>query len=360
MDKRGSNMIEDIYRRSIAGEITKEDALKLVDSNPFQLFDTADRLRKEIAGNEVTFVTNKAIDITDHCMIGCAFCSFRDHIGYEMTTDEILGSIREAKEIGATEICLFGGIMPHMTVDYYCDLISAIKSEYDICLHALSPVEIYQTAKSSEMTTRGALKALKKAGMDTMTGASAEILVDSVREKICPQKVTTAQWVDIIKEAHNLSIPTTSTIMYGSVETWEDRIDHLMILRDIQRETEGFTELVPLTFLNQNNELGHVSEASGMDDLKMHAIARVILGRDIPNIQVSWVKMGLRTSQIALCCGANDLGGTMMEDKISVAAGASYGEYLPQKQMITTIEAIGRIPVERTTTYERVLNYTKN
>ncbi|AEG17210.1 5-amino-6-(D-ribitylamino)uracil--L-tyrosine 4-hydroxyphenyl transferase CofH [Methanobacterium paludis] len=347
--------MEDIYTRSLNGEITKEDALKLVDSNPFELFDVADRLRREIVGDEVTFVANKAIDITDHCMIGCTFCSFRDHIGYEMTTDEILQSINEAKEVGATEICLFGGIMPHMTVDYYCDLISAIKSKFDICLHALSPVEIYQTAKSSEMTTIEALKALKKAGMDTMTGASAEILVDSVREKICPKKVSTEEWVNIIKEAHSLGIPTTSTIMYGSVETWEDRIDHMLILRDIQRETQGFTELVPMTFLNQNNELGQVSEgASGMEDLKMHALARVILGRDMPNIQVSWVKLGIRTSQIALCCGANDLGGTMMEDKISIAAGASYGEYMPREKMVETVEAIGRIPVERTTTYERV------
>ncbi|MCE7699154.1 MAG: 5-amino-6-(D-ribitylamino)uracil--L-tyrosine 4-hydroxyphenyl transferase CofH, partial [Methanobacterium paludis] len=315
--------MEDIYKRSLNGEITKEDALKLVDSNPFELFDVADRLRREIVGDEVTFVANKAIDITDHCMIGCTFCSFRDHIGYEMTTDEILQSINEAKEVGATEICLFGGIMPHMTVDYYCDLISAIKSKFDICLHALSPVEIYQTAKSSEMTTREALKALKKAGMDTMTGASAEILVDSVREKICPKKVSTEEWVNIIKEAHSLGIPTTSTIMYGSVETWEDRIDHMLILRDIQRETQGFTELVPMTFLNQNNKLGQVSGgASGMEDLKMHALARVIFVRYMPNIQVSWVKLGIRTSQIALCCGAHDLGGTMMEDKISIAAGA--------------------------------------
>ena len=347
--------MENIYERSINGNIKKEDALKLVNSNPFKLFDVADRLRREIVGDEITFVANKAIDITDHCMIGCAFCSFRDHIGYEMTTNEILQSIKEAKEVGATEICLFGGIMPHMTVDYYCDIIRAIKSEFDICLHALSPVEIYQTAKSSEITTREALEALKKAGMDTMTGASAEILVDSVREKICPKKVSTAEWVNIIKEAHSLGIPTTSTIMYGSVETWEDRIDHMLILRDIQRETHGFTELVPMTFLNQNNKLGQVSEgASGMDDLKMHALARVIFGRDMPNIQVSWVKLGIRTSQIALCCGANDLGGTMMEDKISIAAGASYGEYMPREKMVETIEAIGRIPVERTTIYERV------
>lgn len=348
-------MMEDVYQRSLDGEITKEDALKLVDANPFELFDVANRLRQEIVGDDVTFVANKAIDITDHCMIGCKFCSFRDHVGYEMTTEEILKSIEEANELNATEICLFGGIMPHMTVDYYCDLIKAIKSEYDIGLHALSPVEIYQTAKLSGVTTKEALKALKKAGMDTMTGASAEILVDSVREKICPKKVTTHEWVDIIKEAHQLGIPTTSTIMYGSIESWKDRIEHLFILRDIQRETHGFTELVPMTFLGLNNKLGQKSAgASGMEDLKVHAISRVILGRDMPNIQVSWVKMGIRASQIALCCGANDLGGTMMEDKISVAAGASYGEYMPREKMRETAEAIGRVPVERNTVYERV------
>lgn len=347
--------MEDIYERSLEGDITKEDALKLVDANPFQLFDVADRLRKEIVGDEVTFVANKAIDITDHCMIECEFCSFRDHIGYEMSVDEIVESVGQSQNIRATEICLFGGVMPHMTVDYYCDIIKAIKSKYDICLHALSPVEIYHTAKVSDMTTFEALKALKEAGMDTMTGASAEILVDSVREKICPKKVSTQEWVDIIKEAHKLGIPTTSTIMYGSVETWEDRIDHLMILRDIQRETHGFTELVPMTFLGLNNNLGQDTlGASGMDDLKIHAISRIIMGRDMPNIQVSWVKLGLRTTQIALCCGANDFGGTMMEDKISVAAGASYGEYMPREKIVEVIEAIGRVPVERTTTYERV------
>ena len=350
--------MDDIYERSLDGDITKEDALKLIDANPFELFDVADRLRKEIVGDDITFVANKAIDITDHCMIECEFCSFRDHIGYEMTVDEIIESVGNSQSINATEICLFGGIMPHMTIDYYSDIIRAIKSEYNICLHALSPVEIYQTAKNSDMSTFEALKALKNAGMDTMTGASAEILVDSVREQICPNKVSTKQWVDIIKEAHGLGIPTTSTIMYGSIETWSDRIDHIMILRDIQRETHGFTELVPLTFLGMNNTLGLQSNgASGMDDSKIHAISRVILGRDMPNIQVSWVKLGIRTSQIALCCGANDLGGTMMEDKISVAAGASYGEYLSRQEIIETIKAIGRTPVERNTIYEQIKKY---
>jgi len=347
--------MEDIYQRSLDGDIDKEDALKLLESNPFQLFELADRLRKEIVGDEVTFVVNRNIDITDQCMIECDFCSFRNSIGYEMTIGEILESVREAKEAGATEICLFGGVMPHMDVDYYSEILSSIKSNFDIELHALSPVEIYHTAQASKISTREALKSLKKAGLDTLTGASAEILVDRVRAQICPNKVNTEQWVNIIKEAHELGIPTTSTIMYGTVETWPERVDHLLILRDIQRETGGFTELVPMTFLNENNVAGSRSAGvSGMEDLILHALARVILGRDIPNIQVSWIKIGTRMAQVALCCGANDLGGTMMEDKISIAAGASHGEYLPLMEMNKIIKAIGRIPVQRTTTYGRV------
>lgn len=348
-------MLKDIYERSIAGEISGEDALKLLKSNPFELFDTADKLRQEIVGDKVTYVVNRNIDITDHCMIGCDFCSFRDSIGYEMSTDEILDSIKEAKDIGATEICLFGGVMPYMTVEYYSDLIKTIKSSFDIELHALSPVEVYHAARLSGMTTEEALDNFKKSGLDTMTGASAEILVDDIRKKICPQKVSTKEWVRIITEAHNTNIRTTSTIMYGTVESWKDRIEHMMILRDIQRDTGGFTEFVPLTFLNQNNKAGNESlGASGMDDIKLHAIARIIFGYDIPNIQASWIKMGTKMAQIILDCGANDLGGTMMEDKISIAAGASYGEYLSRDEMNSIIKAIDRVPVERNTLYKAI------
>ncbi|MCK9151879.1 5-amino-6-(D-ribitylamino)uracil--L-tyrosine 4-hydroxyphenyl transferase CofH [Methanobacterium alcaliphilum] len=347
--------MDDIYERSLAGDITKKDALMLIESNPFQLFDVADKLRKEIVGDEVTFVVNRNIDITDQCMIKCEFCSFRNSIGYEMNIDEILESVKEAKEFGASEICLFGGIMPHMTVEYFCEIISGIKNNFDIELHTLSPVEVFHAAKASNMSTRDALKAFKKAGLGTMTGASAEILVDSVRAQICPKKVSTDEWVQIITEAHEVGIKTTSTIMYGTVETWEDRIDHLMILRDIQRKTGGFTELVPMTFLSDNNKAGQkTSGVSGMEDLKLHAMARIILGRDIPNIQASWIKIGTRMAQVALNCGANDLGGTMMEDKISIAAGASHGEHLPREGMIDIIKGIDRIPVERNTLYERV------
>jgi len=348
-------MLKDIYERSLAGDIDKKTAMELVKGNPFELFDTANELRKTIVGDDITFVVNRLVEVTDHCMIGCNFCSFRNSIGFSLTTEEILQRIGEAKGIGATELCLISGVMPYMTVDYYCDLFRAIREKYDIMLHVLSPMEVYYAAEVSNVTPAEALAAFKEAGLTTMTGASAEILVDSVREKICPRKISTQQWVDIVKDAHRLGIKTTSTIMYGTLETWGDRIDHMFLLRDIQRETHGFTEFIPLTFMHENNRLSDRSVgASGMDDLRLHALARVIFGRDIPNIQVSWIKLGVKLSQAVLCAGANDFGGTMIEDKISVAGGSSHGEYLSKDDFDRLIRAIDRVPVERNTLYERI------
>ena len=348
-------MLADVYERSLRGEITKKDALDLIGGNPFELFDTANELRKEIVGDEVTYVVNRLVDITDRCIIGCEFCSFRNNVGYMMTPEQVLESVGEAKKIDATEVCLIAGIVPALNVEYYCDLFRSIKKKYDIGIHALSPAEVYHAAKFSGRTTAEALAAFREAGLDTLTGASAEILVDSVRKQICPRKITTQQWVDIIEEAHVLGIRTTSTIMYGTIETWEDRVDHMLILRDIQRKTHGFTEFIPLTFMHENNRLsGRSIGATGIDDLKLHALARVIFGPDIPNIQVSWIKMGTKLSQVALDCGANDFGGTMMEDKISVAGGSSHGEYLSRDDFSGLIRAIGRTPRERDTLYRDV------
>ena len=348
-------MIDEIYEKSLLGEITKEDVLQLLNTNPFDLFKIADNLRKEIVGDEVTFVVNKNIHFTDKCLVACNFCSFRNSIGYEMTMKEILEEVSEAEKEGATEICLFGGVMPHMTIDFYTNIIKSIKENSNLVLHTLSPVEIYYCAKHSKKTTKEVLMALKEAGLDTLTGASAEILVDSVREKICPNKVSTEDWIKIITEAHEIGIKSSATMMYGTVETWEDCIDHLLILRDIQRKTRGFTEFVPMTFLNENNILGaEIKGATGLDDLKLHALARIIFGRDIPNIQAAWIKVGCRMAQVLLNCGANDLGGTMMGDRISLAAGSSHGDYLPKNEMIELISAIDRVPVERDTKYSRI------
>jgi FO synthase subunit 2 len=347
-------MMEDIYEKSLNDDLTPKDALNLVqNANPFEIFDTADKLRQDIVGDTVTYVVNKAIDITDECIIGCKFCSFRNYENYFMTNEEILDSISQAKSVGATEICLFGGINKKMDVEYYSNLIKTIKDNYDIKLHALSPAEVYQTALNSDMDTIDVLKRLKEAGMDTMTGASAEILVDSIRNQICLHKLNTDEWVRVIKEAHTLNIPTTSTIMYGSIESWADRIEHIFLIKQIQEETGGFTEFVPMTFLGENNELGKIANgATGMEDLMMHAISRIILSKTLPNIQVSWVKLGLRMTQVALNCGANDIGGTMIEDKISTAAGGGFGGYLPVDKMKELILDIDRIPQERSTTYE--------
>ena len=346
-------MLENIYNKSLDDEITYEIALNLVNSaNQFQLFDTADNLRKTIVGDKVTYVVNKAIDITDQCIIGCKFCSFRNHENYWMTNEQISDSILQAKSVGATEICLFGGITKEMDINYYCNLIKEIKDGYDIFLHALSPAEVFQTAKNSNISTYEALKQLKDAGMDTMTGASAEILVDSIRKQICPNKLTTTEWIDIVKEAHMLGIPTTSTMMYGSIESWEDRIRHIFLIKEIQEETHGFTEFVPMTFLGENNELGKISNgATGIDDLKVHAISRIILGETIPNIQVSWVKMGFRFAQVSLTAGANDLGGTLGGDELSEASGAPDGVDASIETLGNMVRNLGRNPIERNSKY---------
>lgn len=348
-------MLKDVYEKSLAGGITRDDALALLKANPFELFDTADALRREIVGDEVTFVANRLIDITDRCIIGCKFCSFRNSIGYEMTQEEILKSVGEAMAVGATEVCLIAGVLPKLNVEYYCDLFRAIKAKYDIMLHALSPMEVYAAAESSGVSTEEALRRFREAGMDTMTGASAEILVEAVRAEICPRKVSVEDWARIVTEAHELGIRTTSTIMHGTVETWEHRIDHMLLIRDIQRKTHGFTEFIPLTFMHEHNKLTGVSTgASGIEDLQVHALARIIFGRDIPNIQVSWTKMGVKLSQVALCCGANDFGGTMMEDLITVAGGAKHGDNMTKEEICQAIKAIGRVPRERNTLYEHV------
>jgi FO synthase subunit 2 len=232
-------------------------------------------------------------------------------------------------------------------------MIKGITSKYDIHTHAFSPMEVYHMSKISGVSVEESLKALKDAGLGSMPGTAAEILVDSIRRQICPDKLTTAEWVDVVKKAHKACIPTTATIMYGHIETWKDRIEHLFIIRDLQRETGGITEFVPLTFMNRNNPLGGESTgASGMDDLKMYALARIIFGRDIRNVQASWVKLGVKLAQVALYCGANDLGGTLMEERISKSAGATAGEYMSPEDLQGIIKAAGRTPRQRTTLYK--------
>lgn len=348
-------VLKDIYNRSLAGEITIDDARKLLDVNPFELFETADALRKEIVGDTVTYVVNRNINFTDVCIGTCKFCSFRNNKGFRLTLDEILDRVGEAKKVGATEVCIQGGLTDDMYLEDYVNMIRAIKSKYDVHTHCFSPMEVYHMSRQSGVTVAESLKALKVAGLNSMPGTAAEILDDEIRAIICPGKLKTQEWVDVVSTAHRTGIPTTATIMYGHIETWEHRLGHMFLVRDVQRKTHGITEFVPLTFMFENNDLSEKSMgSSGLDDLRMYALARIVFGRDIPNVQASWVKLGVKLAQVALSCGANDVSGTLMEENISKSAGATAGEYMSPEALRTMIKAVGRTPRERTTLYKLV------
>ncbi len=333
-----------------------DDAQALYNS-PYLLFPLADRLRKKAVGDKVTYVINRNINFTNRCIGTCRFCAFRKPDGYILSIPEILEKVRAAVKINATEVCIQGGLLPDRDVFSYCEILEAIKEEFpQLHIHAFSPMEVHHAARNSNVSVKEALLNLRKSGLGSMPGTAAEILVDRVRKEICPEKLTTSEWIDVVRNAHRSGIPTTATIMYGHIETLEERIEHLLIIRDIQRETDGFTEFVPLPFMPSNNSLGagrHIS--CGFEDLKFHALARVLLYPHIRNIQASWVKLGKKLAQSALNAGANDLGGTLMEENISRSAGARNGEYMAPEEFERLIREINRIPQQRDTLYRFVV-----
>lgn len=321
--------------------------------DPFETFRIADEIRKKAVGDVVTFVVNRNVNFTDICVNRCKFCAFRNRRRYILTLDDIKRKVREALDYGCTEVCIQGGLLPNAGLDFYVSIIEAVRDvSEDIHIHAFSPMEVYHMARNSGLSIKETLKELKRSGLGSMPGTAAEILDDDIRRQICPDKITTAQWIEIVTTAHKLGIPTTATMMFGHVESWEHRIRHLLIIKEIQRKTGGFTEFIPLPFMTKNNELGKmVKGSSGFEDLLVIAISRIILYPEIKNIQASWVKLGIKLAQVALHVGANDLGGTLMEENISKAAGATSGEFLPKEEMIRIIEAAGRIPRQRDTLY---------
>ncbi len=332
-----------------------EDALVLYYS-PALLFPLSDQLRKKAVGDVVTYVINRNINFTNMCTGTCKFCAFRKQEGFILSIREILDKIREAMNINATEVCIQGGLLPGWNVFNYCDIIEKIKEEYpQLHIHAFSPMEVFHAARNGNMSVKETLSHLKRSGLGSMPGTAAEILSDRVREEICPDKLTTHEWIDVVRTAHRMGIPTSSTMMYGHIETIEERIDHIFIIREVQKKTGGFTEFVPLPFMPLNNTLGQEKNIShGNEDLKLHALARVLLHPYIRNIQVSWVKLGKKAAQSALNFGANDLGGTLMEENISKSAGALNGEYMDPQEFESLILGINRIPGQRDTLYQPV------
>jgi FO synthase len=359
-----------ILQRALEGqELTREEGLVLATAGPAEvpaLATVADEVRRRRVGDIITYVVNRNINFTNVCIIGCKFCAFSTgpHApdAYDLSFEEIARRAREAWDRGATEVCVQGGLPRELDGFHYRDILRAIRRAVpDIHIHAFSPMEVMYGVEKTGMPLADYLAMLKAEGLDTLPGTAAEILDDSVRQLLSRHKVTVQQWVDVITTAHRLGIPTTSTMMYGHVERPEHWVNQLCLLRDIQRETRGFTEFVPLGFIHQNTHLHQEGRSrpgpTDEEHLKVHALARLMLQGWIDNLQVSWVKLGRDLSQRCLAAGANDYSGTLMEENISRLAGATAGEYLPPEEFHARIRELGRIPAERSTTYKLLKIY---
>jgi FO synthase len=327
------------------------------------LLVAANELRREINGNIVTYVVNRNINFTNICFVGCKFCAFsrgpRESDTYFLTPQQVGAKATEAWELGATEVCIQGGLPRGLGLFYYREILRAVKNAVPgMHIHAFSPMEIVYGVELTGMPLRDYLMMLRDNGLGTLPGTAAEILDDDVRYVLSRNKLSTAQWQEVISTAHKCGIRTTSTLMYGHVETPEHWVNQLLLLREIQSETGGFTEFVPLGFVHHNTLLFHQGLSRPgptlAEHLKIHALARVMLAGSINNIQVSWVKLDRKLSQLCLHAGANDYGGTLMEENISREAGATAGQYTRPEEFQALIGEIGRIPAERNTTYSRI------
>ena len=354
-----------ILDRALEGrELTREEGVILAELPPDMvgpLTAVADEVRRSRVGDIITYVVNRNINFTNVCIIGCKFCAFstgpNSSDAYDLTLEQIAVKAAEAWERGATEVCIQGGLPRDLDGYHYRDILRAVKrATPKMHIHAFSPMEVVYGVEKTGMPLADYLAMLKDEGLGSLPGTAAEILDDGVRQLLSRLKVTVKQWVEVITTAHRLSIPTTSTMMYGHVEEPAHWVNQLCLLRDIQRQTGGFTEFVPLGFIHLNTNVfreGKTRPGPTLEEhLKVHALARLMLQGAIDNIQISWVKLGRELSQRCLLAGANDYSGTLMEENISRLAGATAGEYLSPEEMQERIWELDRIPAERSTTYK--------
>ena len=366
-------VISDILNQSLDSKnISIKQAIELLQTTGTEMIMTAmvaDNLRRKAVGDNVTFVINRNINFTNVCIKRCGFCAysrdFRNEESYFLPTEEVVRRAKEAWNLGATEICIQAGLPPKMDGFLYVDICKAIKKELpNIHIHAFSPEEIMYGSYRSGLSVKEYLRMLKESGLGSLPGTAAEILDQDVRDLISPGRITVADWMNVITTAHKLKIPTTSTIMYGHVETMEDRAKHLDLLRSIQKQTNGFTEFVPLSFVhkeapmyNHNLVKGIAPGPTGQDVIKMHAVSRIMLNNFINNIQVSWVKEGAKMAQLLLEAGVNDFGGTLINESISTSAGSEFGQLMRPKEIRSLIQSAGRVPAQRNSVYGIIIVY---
>jgi len=358
--------LEQVLASQDGSVLSRDQCLALANAEGddlLALLVAADMLRRDLVGNLVTYVVNRNMNFTNVCFVGCKFCAFsrgpREADSYFHSLETMAQKATEAWAMGATEVCIQGGLPHGLPPFYYRDILRAIKQAVPgMHIHAFSPMEIVYGVELTGMPLADYLHMLRDNGLDTLPGTAAEILDDDVRFVLSRNKLSTAQWKEVIRTAHQCGIRSTSTLMYGHVETPTHWVNQLLLLREIQQQTGGFTEFVPLGFVHQNTLLFHQGIARPgptlAEHLKIHALARIMLAGAINNIQVSWVKLNRRLSQLCLHAGANDYGGTLMEENISREAGATAGQYTSAEEFQSLILETGRIPAERNTTYTRI------
>ena len=358
-------VLEQVLTSLDGSVLTREHCLLLAnacDDDLFGLAVAANEVRRQLVGDVISYVITRNINFTNICFVGCKFCAFsvapRDGTAYFLTAEEVGEKARQAASWGATEVCIQGGLPRNLPPFYYRDILRAVKSATPkMHAHAFSPMEMVYGVELTGMPLREYLLMLMDNGLDTLPGTAAEILDDSVRHVLSANKLSSAQWCEVIETAHECGIRSTSTMMYGHRETPEHWVNQLLLLRNLQSRTGGFTEFVPLGFIHDNTLLYQQSLARPggtlEEHIKVHALARVMLAGSINHIQVSWVKLGREVSQLALLAGADDYGGTLFEENISRLAGATAGQYISTGEFCERIRELGRTPAQRNTTYTR-------
>ena len=353
--------LKKIEQKVLSGKrLSDEDALKLFNSDDiYTIGRLANHVAQKINGNNAYFVRNHHINPTNICVNRCKFCAFSrskgDKGAYEMSIREIIKKLRS--QVGGTkysEVHIVGGLHPDWPFDHYLDMLGKIRKHFpDLHIKAFTAVEIDYFSKVSGLSLTNILTALKEAGLESMPGGGAEILNGRVRSKICPEKINGQRWLKVMETAHRLGIRTNATMLYGHVEKYKDRVGHMLKLRNLQDKTKGFQAFIPLAFHPKNTNIKGAQYTSGIDDLKTIAISRLFLD-NFPHIKAYWIMLGEKIAQLALMFGADDLDGTIIEEKITHSAGALSGSAMTKSELINLIEKAGKVPVERDSFYNPV------
>ncbi|MBM4135701.1 MAG: aminofutalosine synthase MqnE [Nitrospira sp.] len=345
--------------------LSKDDALTLMNSNDIiYIGQLANKVKEKKTGNHAYFNVNRHINLTNICISRCKFCAFSrdkgDPDAYAMTTDEVMEIAMSARDLGITEFHIVSGLHPDLPFDYYLEVIYRLKDIMpDVHIQAFTAVEIAYFAKISNLSIMEVLTRLKNAGLGSLPGGGAEILTHRVREAVCSKKATSEEWLEVMRTAHNLGLKSNATMLYGHIETIEERIDHLLTLRALQDETGGFQSFIPLPFHPQNTQLTDFKKPTAFENLKMLAVSRLILD-NFPHIKAFWIMLGLKVAQLSLLFGVDDLDGTVVEEKITHAAGAETDQSISKEELLDLIFTTKRVPVERDTLYNAIKVYNPN